>query len=265
MFRTQNPNLGTLRAGAVEVHAVQCDSVRGGKRCNLPEVGTIMPHMGNLVATRTTRPARRKAAAGRADAPISIADALFTTTQQRVLSLLFGQPSRSFYASELIELTGSGSGAVQRELKRLASSRLVTMTRIGKQKHYQANTGSPVFEELRGLVIKTVAMVEPIRQALEPLADRIVLALIYGSVAKGSDTTESDIDLLIVADGVTLEEVYSALATVESALDRKINPTLYTSREFEARKTSGNTFVARVLAGEHLVLIERRDGQSAAR
>ena len=126
--------------------------------------------------------------------PTSLADALFTTTQQRMLALLFGQPSRSFFATELIELTGSGSGAVQREFKRLASSGLVNVTRIGKQKHYQANPESPVFDELHGLVLKTVAMVQPIRQALEPLADRVVLALVYGSVAKGADTAASDID-----------------------------------------------------------------------
>ncbi|MGB5496180.1 MAG: transcriptional regulator, partial [Sedimenticolaceae bacterium] len=118
----------------------------------------------------------------------SLADALFTTTQQRVLALLFGQPSRSFFASELIELTASGSGAVQRELKRLALSGLVTVTRIGKQKHYQANPDCPVFEELCALVRKTVAMVEPIREALAPLAKKIERALIYGSVVKGTDT-----------------------------------------------------------------------------
>jgi predicted transcriptional regulator len=93
-----------------------------------------------------------------------MADALFTTTRQRVLGLLFGQPARSFYASELIELTGSGSGAVQRELQRLASSGLVTLKRIGNQKHYQANPEAPVYAELRGLVLKTVAFVEPIRR-----------------------------------------------------------------------------------------------------
>ena len=92
----------------------------------------------------------------RRDARVGVADALFTTTQQRVLSLLFGQPSRSFFASELIELAGSGSGAVHRELKRLVSSGLVTVTRLGRQKHHQANADSPVFEELRGLVLKTV-------------------------------------------------------------------------------------------------------------
>ena len=85
--------------------------------------------MGNLAPTRSSRPARRKAAAEGTGVPTSLADALFTTTQQRVLALLYGQPSRSFFASELIELTGSGSGAVQRELKRLSSSGLVAVRR----------------------------------------------------------------------------------------------------------------------------------------
>jgi predicted nucleotidyltransferase len=220
--------------------------------------------MGNLATTRSSRPARRKAAAARPDVPTSLADALFTTTQQRLLALLYGQPSRSFFASELIELTGSGSGAVQRELKRLSSSGLVTVTRIGKQKHYQANAECPVFEELRGLIVKTVAMVDPIRQALEPFGDRVALALIYGSVARGTDTAASDIDLLVVADEMTLEELYSTLAPVESALDRRTNPTLYTPAEYEARKFAGNGFLARVLAGEHVVLIQRDDGPSRA-
>ena len=224
-----------------------------------------MPEMGIVGPTRTTRPARRKAAAERTDMPTSLADALFTTTQQRVLALLFGQPGRSFFASELIGLTGSGSGAVQRELKRLASSGLVSVTRIGKQKHYQANPECPVFDELTGLVRKTVAIVEPIRQGLEALVDRIELALIYGSVVKGTDTATSDIDLLVVADDMTLEEVYSSLAPVEASLDRQISPTLYASKEFADRKAAGNAFLTRVLAGEHLVLFEREDEPSAAR
>jgi len=162
--------------------------------------------LGNLAPTISSRPARRKAAAGRVEAATSLADALFTTTQQRVLALLFGQPSRSFFASELIELTGSGSGAVQRELKRLTSSGLVTVKRIGRQKHYQANPDCPVFDELCTLVRKTVAMVEPIRRALAPLAKEIERAVIYGSVVKGTDTAASDIDLLVVADDLPNEQ-----------------------------------------------------------
>jgi predicted nucleotidyltransferase len=228
-------------------------------------MGIKMPGMGNLVPTSASRPGRRKAGVDRPEAPTSLADALFTTTQQRVLALLFGQPSRSFFASELIELAASGSGAVQRELKRLVSSGLLTVRRIGKQKHYQANPDSPVFTELRGLVLKTVAMVEPIRNALEPLANRVVLALLYGSVAKGTDTAASDIDLLVVADQLTLEDLYSALAPVEADLDRKISPTLYTSKEFADRKAAGNAFLTRVLAGEHLMLIGRDDESSTTR
>lgn len=211
--------------------------------------------MGNVTPTLSSRPARRRAAAGRVDAATSLADALFTTTQQRVLALLFGQPARSFFASELIQLTGSGSGAVQRELKRLASSGLVAVKRIGKQKHYQANPDCPVFEELCALVRKTVAMVEPIRQALAPLAEKIQRALIYGSVVKGTDTAASDIDVLVVADNLTLEALYSALAPVEANLDRKISPTLYTRKEYDDRRASGNAFLTRVLEGKHLVLM----------
>jgi len=228
----------------------------------LPNKGINMPGMGTAAPTLSSRPARRKAAAGRADAPTSLADALFTTTQQRVLALLFGQPSRSFFASELIELTGSGSGAVQRELKRLASSGLVTVKRIGKQKHYQANPDCPVFEELCALVRKTVAMVEPIRQALAPLAKKIERAMIYGSVVKGTDTASSDIDLLVVADDLTLEALYSALAPVEASLDRKVSPTLYTRKEYDNRLAAGNPFLTRVLEGEHLVLMGSDDDQA---
>ena len=224
-------------------------------RLMLPNKGINMPGMGNSAPVLSSRPARRKAAAGRADAPTSLADALFTTTQQRVLALLFGQPSRSFFASELIDLTGSGSGAVQRELKRLTSSGLVTIKRIGKQKHYQANPECPVFDELCAVVRKTVAMAEPIQQALSPLERKIELALIYGSVAKGTDTARSDIDLLVVADGLTLEALYSALAPVEASLDRKISPTLYTTREYAERRAAANPFLTRVLQGEHLVLM----------
>jgi len=218
-------------------------------------MGNNMPVMGRKASTL---PAGGKTVR-RSDAPTSLADALFTTTQQRVLALLFGQPARSFFASELIRLTGSGSGAVQRELKRLVSSGLVTVKHIGRQKHFQANPDCPVFDELCAMVRKTVAMAEPIRQALAPLAERIALALIYGSVAKGKDTASSDIDLLIVADGLTLEALFEALAPVEANLARKINPTLYTLAEFEERRAAGNPFLTRILASEYVVLIGDED------
>ena len=216
--------------------------------------------MGTAYSIPSPRRTRRRASSSLAgERPTSIADALFTTTQQRLLALLFGQPSRSFFATELIALTGSGSGAVQRELRRLVSSGLVNVTLVGRQKHYQANPASPVFKELCGLVIKTVAVAQPLRRALEPLADRVSLALIYGSAARGSDTASSDIDLLLVSDRLALEDVYSALIPVETELGRSIRPTLYTSKEFADRRAAGSGFLASVLGGDHLVLIGEPD------
>ena len=221
--------------------------------------------MGIPEPSPRSRRTRRKASAAASGAPTSLADALFTTTQQRLLALLFGQPSRSFFATELIGLTGSGSGAVQRELARLTSSGLVNVSLVGKRKHYRANHQSPVYEELRGLVVKTVAVLQPVRQALEPLADRVSLALVYGSVASGTDTASSDIDLLIVADALTLEDLYSALIPLEAELGRRIHPTLYTSREFADRKSARNAFLTNVLGGDHLILMEREGDTAAAR
>ena len=190
----------------------------------------------------------------------AMADALFTSTQQRVLGFLFGQPDRSFFVTELVALVDSGRGAVQRELERLAESGLVVVTKVGNQKHYQANKDSPLFKELRSIISKTVGLQEPLRAALGPLADRISLAIIYGSIAKGREKAVSDVDLLIVADALTLEEVYAVLAPVEKVLDRRINPTLYTSKEFGQRRKAKNPFLTRVLDGQTITLLGSRDG-----
>ncbi len=184
----------------------------------------------------------------------SLADALFSSTQQRVLGLLFGQPDRSFFATEIIERLGAGSGAVQRELKKLADSGLVTVSRIGNRKHFQANPASPIFSELCALVRKTIGLLEPLREALEPASGAVELALVYGSVAKGTETAASDIDLLLVSDTLTLEAVYRLLGSAEQSLRRPINPTLFTSEEFKRRLRDGNPFLKRVLAGETLLL-----------
>ena len=225
-------------------------------------MGIIMPIMGIPVSTHAPQRVRYKAVDQPASTPTRLSDALFTTTQQRVLALLFGQPDRSFFTSELIQLTGSGSGAVQRELQRLATSRLVSVTSVGTQKHYQANPTCPVYHELVGIVRKTVALVEPIRQALEPFAERIVLAMLYGSFVRGTDTADSDIDLLVVGNDLMLEDLYVALAPVEMSLSRKISLKLYTVSEFNARRAAKHPFLMGVFEGEHLVLMERKDGES---
>ena len=204
-----------------------------------------MPKMGMKAAATKTAPLQRT----------SLADALFSRTQQRVLGLLFGQPSRSFFATELIGLVGAGSGAVQRELKRLAESGLVTVTPVGNQRHYQANPASPLFAALHEIALKTIGLAEPLRVALHPLTKRILAACVYGSVAAGTDTANSDIDLLLVADGVSLEEVYAALEATEQQLARRISVTLYTAEEFRRRKEKGSAFLTKVLAGALIPLL----------
>lgn len=191
----------------------------------------------------------------------SLIDALFTSTQQKVLGLLFGQPDRSFFVTQIMELAKSGRGAVQRELQRLESAGLVSVEMHGNQKHYQANRESPLFEELCGIVRKTVGLEEPLRAAVESLTGTVRLALIYGSVAKRADTSASDVDLLIVADNLTLEDVYAALSPAEKLLDRKVNPTLYTSEEFNRRRVRGNPFLKRVLDGPVTILSGSIDGE----
>lgn len=186
---------------------------------------------------------------------VDLADALFTKVQQRVLGLLFGNPERSFYANEIIALVQSGTGAVQRELARLQSAGLVTVQQIGRQKHYQANRASPVFEELRGLVLKTVGLADVLRAALALLRDRIVAAFVFGSVAKGQDSAASDIDLMVVSDALSYADLFAALEPAVKSLGRPVNPTLYTRAELKRRLDEDNAFVGRVLAQNKIWVI----------
>ena len=186
---------------------------------------------------------------------------MFTSTQQKVLGLLFGQPDRSFFVTQIMELAKSGRGAVQRELLRLENAALVSIQMHGNQKHYQANRESPLFEEICGIVQKTVSLEEPLKAAVDSLPGTIHLALIYGSVAKRTDTSASDVDVLIVADEVTLEDVYAALSVPEQQLDRTVNPTLYTSEEFNRRRARGNAFLRRALDGPVIILSGSIAGQ----
>lgn len=218
------------------------------------------------IPATASRKSSRAPTAKRAPArpPASMASTLFTATQQRVLGLLFGQSERSFFATEIISLAGAGSGAVQRELQRLGESGLVTVTRVGNQKHFQANQAAPIFEELRGMALKMFGPADALRTALAPLVNRLHAAWLYGSIAKGSARAQSDIDVLIVADDLTLEKVYAALAPAEKKLGRMVSPTLYTVKEFERRRASGNAFLTKVLAGELVPLFLNNNANSSA-
>jgi predicted nucleotidyltransferase len=213
----------------------------------MPIVGIKMPEMG----TKRIPPS---SATG-----TSLADALFTGTQQRVLGLLFGQPDRSFYANEVIALANAGSGAVQRELARLAQSGLVTTRPVGNQKHYQANPDSPIYAELCGIARKTVGLAEPLRAALLPLVPRIRAAFVFGSVAKRTDTGSSDIDLMVVSDGLSYADLFPTLEPLAAQLGRVVNPTILTSNELAKRVEQRESFITRVLAQPKVWLVGGQD------
>ena len=215
----------------------------------MPNLGIIMPNMGISKSQPKPKPKRHA----------SLADTLFSATQQRVMGCLFGQPDRSFYATELIAAAGGGSGTVQRELARLEASGLVESSRIGNQKHYQANRQSPIFAELRAIVLKTFGVADILRAALAPLADKLDVAFIYGSVAKGSDTANSDIDVMLVGDGITYPDVMDALAGCEKQLGRAVNPTIYGRKELQRKRSAGNAFLDRVLKQPRIVLMGTDD------
>ncbi|WP_287603000.1 transcriptional regulator [Thiothrix sp.] len=155
----------------------------------------------------------------------SIADALFTKTQQRVLATLFGKPDQSFYLNEIVRLANIGKGTVKRELERMTAAGLLTIKRIGNQNHYQANPDSPIYSELLGITRKTFGIADVIKTALLPLDAQIEQAFIYGSVAKQQDTASSDIDLMVISDTLPYATLMTALIEAEPTVGRPINPT----------------------------------------
>lgn len=210
----------------------------------VPKTGRIVPIMGK----------KREKASGS-----GLAGALFTPVQQRVLGLLFGQPERRFRSGEIIRLAASGTGAVHRQLQRLAAAELLEVTREGNQKHYRARRKSPIFAELHGLIVKTVGIVDPLRAALAPLAGRIELAFVFGSIAKGTATATSDLDLLVVSEELDYADVYSALSRAESVLGRPVNPTVMRPAEWRQARAGKDSFATRVAQQPRILVIGSDD------
>lgn len=187
--------------------------------------------------------------------PTSIGDALFTKTQQRVLGLLYGKPDKSFYTNEIMRWADMGRGTIRRELDRLVGASLLSVTREGNQNHYQAKQDNPVYSELLGIVRKTFGLADVVMQALEPLDTQIELAFIYGSIAKGTDARESDIDLMLVGEELHYGDVMELLLPLEESLQRSINPTIYVTAEFNAKLDQDSSFLVRVME-QPIILIK---------
>jgi predicted nucleotidyltransferase len=177
----------------------------------------------------------------------AIGDALFTKTQQRVLSLLYGKPDKSFYTNEIVRRADMGRGTVSRELGRLVSAGLLVVSREGNQRHYRANPDNPVYNELVGIVRKTFGIADVIRAALVQVDDQIGWAFVYGSIAKGKDTASSDIDLLVASESLAYADLMKVLAGAEQLLDRPVNPSIYTIEQIKNKVHDKNAFLSRVM------------------
>lgn len=185
-----------------------------------------------------------------------LSNTLFGRTRGAVLSVLYGHVGESFYLRQLARLTDKALGPVQREVRQLVDAGLATRKILGGRTLYSANQDSPVFKEIKSLVNKTVGMHDVLVDALNPLRKRINLAFVYGSVARSRDTEHSDVDLMIVGK-VAFDEVVESLAAAQKTLNREINPTVYSMREF-GKKVRGN-FLKTVLADKKLFIIGDED------
>lgn len=180
--------------------------------------------------------------------------ALFGKTKRGVLALLLTNPQESFYLRQIVRSAGLGQGAVQRELQHLTEARLLLRRRQGHQVFYQANQDSPIFKELKSLLVKTTGVGDILRQVLSGLKDRIEAAFLYGSFATGKDRPASDLDLAVIGS-VTFGEVVSQLRPAQETLGREINPTVYTPDEFQKKLKAKHHFVSAIIQGPKIMLI----------
>ncbi len=188
----------------------------------------------------------------------ALMDLLFPATRQRVLAQLLLNPEESFHQRELARLTGSHAGTLGRELDKLTETGLLLRREQGNQVRYQANAQCPLFPELAAMFRKTHGMVPAMRAALAPLGAMIQVALVFGSMARGTQSAGSDIDLLVLGE-VGFAELVQALYPVQQALQREINPVLYTPAEFRRRARAGEAFVRQLLENPNVFLKGDKD------
>ncbi|MGH8673841.1 MAG: nucleotidyltransferase domain-containing protein [Burkholderiales bacterium] len=179
---------------------------------------------------------------------------LFGKTRRAVFAKLFLDPQREFRLRELARLTGISSGTVQHELRQLVAAGLLRRTEREGLVTYRANSDSPIFAEVRAIVEKTSGIEDLVRQALKPASQKIRLAFIYGSIAKGANRARSDLDLLVVG-AVSFGELVSLLQSAEEKVGREISPRLFSEKEFRRRLKHRDRFLTSIVQGPKMVLM----------
>jgi len=190
--------------------------------------------------------------------PAQAVETLFGAYRRRILALLLLHAADSFYIREIARLTGIPAGSLHRELVTLAGAGLLARSASGNQVRYQAEVSHPLFEDLAAIFRKTTGLADVLRDALAPLADRIDLALVFGSVAQGQERGDSDVDLLVVGP-VLFEAVVEAVQPASQTLRREVNPVVMHRDEFQAKRQRGDRFVTRVLSKPFLLLLGSPD------
>jgi len=183
-----------------------------------------------------------------------IAAALFGRTRRAVLAHFFLHPGQACYLRQLVRTLGLGQGAVQRELAALVEAGLLLRTLDGNQVHYRANTAAPVFPEIKSLMAKTSGIADVLRDALASFAGAIRVAFIHGSFARGTERTDSDMDVIVIG-AVSFREVAVALHHAQDAIGREVNPVVYPEREFRAKVKARHHFLTSVLAAPRVFLM----------
>jgi DNA-binding transcriptional ArsR family regulator len=181
-------------------------------------------------------------------------DALLPKTRQGVLAATFVQPERSWYISELARRLGVPSSSLQRELHDLTAAGILKSHRQGRMVYYQANAQSPLFSDLRGLLLKTVGLVDILADALRPLTPKIGVAFVYGSIASGQERSDSDIDLMVIGD-LSPVELAVPLRHARELLGREINPTVYSPAEFAKKRGAKDHFLTPILTKPRLLVL----------
>ena len=188
----------------------------------------------------------------------NLSSALFGKVRSSVLALLFCHSEKSFYFREIERSVGMGRGAVQRELENLVNAGMIVRQKQGNQVYYQANSKSAIFSELKSMMIKTAGVADVLREALIPLTQRITTAFIYGSLAKGTATADSDVDVLVIGD-LAFSEIVDLLGSAQEAIGREVNPSVYPVDEFVTKISQGQHFVTSLIDEPKIFLIGDED------
>lgn len=181
-------------------------------------------------------------------------DALLPAVRQEVLAATLMHPERWWYLSDLAAQLKRSPSSLQREVVRLADAGILETRQEANRTYYRPNADCPLLPELTGLVAKTVGVADVVRRALAPVAKQIEWAILYGSLARGEEVAESDVDLLVIGD-VNLADLARPLKSADMQLGRPVNPSVFPRREFAAKLRAGQHFVRSVVAGEKLFLL----------